>query len=282
MTGEPGRAMPAPPSRGEDILGLSPDLPDRLARGAVHRSQQAWRVLEFGAQVLVLMLAPSSYRLGQRRVVYRHLVLATVPLLPAFVAISLLLSLILVRIVLTTAATYGLSHFALSVLVRTLVIELLPLFAALFVALRYTMPQGEQVAALRSSGRLMRMWRAGGDPARDELLPRVLAGMFSVALLVGWSCVQALVVTYLMHYGFTTWGLEAYTRAFGQIFTPAFTLIFGLKTFLFSLAVAVLPMAPYARHRGEAAQRRDDIAQLGLLFAVVLCIEALALVGNYY
>ncbi len=260
-------------------LGL---LPDQLARATLRQGVRWWMVLDFGAQMLVLMLSPSSYRRSQHRTLYRNLYLATAPLLPAFCAISALLSLILIRIVLVTAASYGLSQYALEVLVRTLVIELLPLLVALFVALRYTMPAGEQVSEMRAKGRLLAMWRRGDDPARDELLPRVLAGVFSVVLLVAIGCVQALVLTYCMVYGFTTWGLAAYTRAFGQIFNPAFTLIFSLKTFFFSLIVAIMPMAPYPRHAGALAQRRDDIRQLGLMFAVVLLVEALSLVGNYY
>ena len=242
-----------------------------------------WDVLQFGAQMLVLMLSMSSYRRGQRRVVYSHMYAATAPLLPGFLAISAVVSLVIIRIVVATAASYGLSRYALDVLVRTLVIELLPLLVALFVALRYTMPGGEQVAALRAQGQLKALWLAGGDPARDELLPRVLAGVFAVALLAAVSCVLALVLTYLTVYGFTLWGFAAYTRTVGQIFNPAATLIFALKALFFSLAVAILPIAPNQLHAGSASQRkRDNIGLLGRVFAVILLVEVLSLVGNYY
>ncbi len=260
-------------------LGL---LPDQIAKATLRQGERWWMVLDFAAQMLVLALSPSSYRRSQHRTLYRLLILATAPLLPAFCAISALLSLILIRIVIVTAAGYGLSQYALEVLVRTLVIELLPLLVALFVALRYTMPAGEQVTEMRAKGQLMAMWRRGGDPARDELLPRVLAGVFSVVLLLAIGCLQALVLTYCMVYGFNVSGLAAYTRAFGQIFNPAFTLIFSLKTFFFSLVVAIMPLAPHPRRAGELARRRDDIRQLGRMFAVVLLVEALSLVGNYY
>ena len=257
-------------------------VPGRWARATLRWGRGWWMVVHFGAQMLVLMLSPSSYRRSQRRVIYHHLYLATVPLLPAFVTLSALLSLIIIRIVVATAASYGLSQYALDVLVRTLVIELLPLLVALFVALRYTMPAGEQVADLRAQGKLLALWRGGGDPARDELLPRVVAGVFSVALLAAISCVLALVLTYLTVYGFTGWGFASYTRAFGKVFNPAVTLIFGLKALFFSLAVAIMPIAPYPRHSGGVARRRDDIQQLGHLFAVILVIEGISLVGNYY
>lgn len=239
-----------------------------------------WAIVDFGAQMLVLALSPSSYRRAQRTVLLRHLYAASGPLLPAFVAICAVVSLVIIQIVMATAASYGLGRYALDVLVRSLVIELMPLLVALYVAVRYTMPGGEQVAAWRSGGQLRTMWRAGGDPARDELLPRVLAGVFSVALLSAVSCVLALLLTYLSIYGFTTWGFDAYTRAVGQAFNPAVTLIFALKAFFFSLAVAILPIAPDLRR--ASSRRHDHIGLLGRVFAAILLVEVCSLVGTYY
>ena len=253
------------------------------ARGLLRWGTGWWMVLHFGAQMLVVLLSPSSYRRGQRCVIYRNLYAATAPFLPGFTVISALVSLVIIRIVVATASSYGLSRYALDVLVRALVIELLPLLVALFVALRYTMPGGEEVAALRAQGQLLAMWRAGGDPARDALLPRVVAGVFAVALMAGLSCVLALVLTYLTVYGFTTWGFGGYTRSVGQVFTPDVTLIFALKSLFLALAVAILPIAPILHHgSGAVARKLDNIAQLGRVFALLLAIEVVSLVGNYY
>lgn len=258
-------------------------VPRDWGRRLLRWSAGWWMVLHFGAQMLVMILSPSSYRRSQRHVMYRHLVGATAPFLAGFTVISALVSLVIIRIVVATASSYGLSQYALGVLVRALVIELLPLLVALFVALRYTMPGGEEVAAMRAQGRLIAMWRAGGDPARDELLPRVVAGVFAVALLAALSCVLALVLTYVTVYGFTTWGFEDYTRSVGQVFNPAVTLIFAIKALFFSLAVAILPLAPVAHHgTGATARKLDNIAELGRVFALLLLIEVLSLVGNYY
>ena len=236
----------------------------------------------FGAQMLVLALAGSSYRRSQRGSIYRQLHAASAPLLPSFVVMSTLLSLVIIRIVVATAQSYGLSQYALDVLVRTLVIELLPLLVALFVALRFTMPSGAAVASMRERGELVERWRAGGDPARDVLLPRVLAGVFAVVLMVLISGAMALVMTYVTIYGFTSWGFAAYTRDVGHVFNPAATLILCLKTCLFSLVVAILPIAPNPQYGGSALRQRDEIGQLGRLFALILLIEVLSLVGNYY
>lgn len=256
--------------------------PVRWSRSPLRWLLGWWTVAQFAAQMLVLMMSPSSYRRGQRPVIYQQLHASTVPLLSGFVALSALLSLVIIRIVIASAAAYGLSQYALDVLVRTLVVELLPLLVALYVALRFTMPSGEQIADLRQQGALHALWRAGGDPARDLLLPRVLAGVFAVIFLAALSAVMALLMTYVSLYGFTTWGFAAYTRDVGQVFTPAATLILGLKAFFFSLVVAILPIAPNPRYDGAPLRRRDEISQLGRLFALILLIEVLSLVGNYY
>jgi phospholipid/cholesterol/gamma-HCH transport system permease protein len=252
-------------------------------RGLLQWAAGWWHLVDFGSQMLVLALSPSSYRRRQRRAIYRELHAATAPQLPAFLVIASVLSLVIIRIVVATAASYGLSRYALDVLVRTLVLELLPLLVALFVALRYTMPGAEVVASLRERGTLEEMWRAGGDPARDALLPRVLAGVFAVVLLAVLGCLLALVLTYLTVYGFTTWGFDAYTRTVGQVFNPAVTVIFAFKALFFSLTVAIVPIAPYQGRPGDTVGlRRDNIGLLGRVFALILLGEVFSLIGNYY
>ena len=66
----------------------------------------------------------------------QHIYTSTWQVMPWFTALSALLSLVLIRIVVVTALSYGLSQYALQMVVRVLVLELIPLSAALFVALR--------------------------------------------------------------------------------------------------------------------------------------------------
>jgi phospholipid/cholesterol/gamma-HCH transport system permease protein len=82
---------------------------------------------------------------AQRTAVLTHLVRATLPQINSFLVLSALVSLVLIRIVVATAMSYGLSQYALEVLVRTLVLELIPLYAAMFVALRYALPGAQEV-----------------------------------------------------------------------------------------------------------------------------------------
>ena len=258
------------------------DGPARLWRLAQRRALGWARIVYLGAVVLVLLLSPSTYRGAARTRLAHHMVRATLPVLPGFTALAALVSLSITRIVVVTAQSYGLSRYALEMVVRVLVLELIPLTAALFVALRCSIPQGLELARLRAAGHLDRLRRQGADPVRMELLPRVLAGAYAGITLAALSCVVALAMAYLGVYGASLAGLPGYTRMFGQVFTPVVTLVFALKTVFFSLAVALIPMTAGMYDTGEATQPDSELGGLARMFAVLLLIEVLSLVGNYY
>lgn len=242
-----------------------------------------WQVVELAARILVLMLTPASYAAARARSVLLHLYTATAPLLPWFLVLSALISVVLIRIVVVTATTYGLSQYALEVLVRTLVLELIPLYAALFVTLRHALPGAEQLRSQLEQRHAAGRAAPGVAELASALLPRALAGVFAVVTLAALSSVVALVLSYLMVYGFSPWALPAYTRAVGGVFSPAVSLIFVLKTFFFSLAVAVMPLAGAAEPDDAGGfTRLSDMTGFARLFSVLLVIEVLSLLGNYY
>jgi len=200
-----------------------------------------------------------------------------------FTALSTLISMVVIRIVLVTALSYGLSQYALEMVVRVLVLELIPLAAALFAALRCTIPLAAEIAALRARGEWKEAAALGADPLRSEVLPRVVAGLFCSLMLAAVSCVVTLVVAYLSTYGFTTAGFEAYTRTVGHVFNPAVSLIFGLKILFFGITVALMPIAAVL----DAAPRRRtntsvELQGLVRMFFALVVIEVASLVGNYY
>jgi phospholipid/cholesterol/gamma-HCH transport system permease protein len=241
-----------------------------------------WRVVHVSAIIGVLALSPSSYGRANRDALARNVVVDTLPMLGWFTLLSALISLVLIRIVFVTSLSYGLSRYALEMVVRVLVLELIPLTAALFVAVRCSIPNGAEVAALRRSGAFDALRRRGVEPLRREVLPRVLAGVLGVALLAGLSCVVSLVLAYGVVYGFTPWGFAGYTRTVGHVFDPALTIVFAVKTLLFALAVSMIPVAsalidaPPSRSRTSA-----EVRALVRMFALLLLIEAASLAANY-
>ena len=242
-----------------------------------------WQLVHLGAVILVLTLSPSSYSRESRAVLGRHIYINTAPILLGFSVLCALVTVVLTRIVLVTALSYGLSQYALQVVIRVLVLELIPLTAAMFVALRCTIPDGAELTAMQSSGELDEMRRQGVEPIRRVVLPRVVAGIFSGITLAALSSVVALMVAYVAVYGFALSGLAGYTRLFGQVFTPAVTLIFVLKTIFFCLAVSLIPMASalYGM-RGASVRTSAEMRGLVRMFAVILLIEVASLIGNYY
>jgi phospholipid/cholesterol/gamma-HCH transport system permease protein len=230
-------------------------LPDRAWAVLRDHALAWWRSVYLGAVLLVLALSPSSYRRGARRAMAHQIYVQTGPILLGFTALAALLCAVITRIVIVTALSYGLSRYALEMVVRVLVIELIPLTAALFVAMRCTIPNGTLIAQLRARGQLRAWQERGADPLRMALVPRAAGGVFASVTLAVLSCVVALITVYLSVYGFTLAGLT----------------------------VAIMPMAsglyaPLRRHRlGGAA-----LGGFARMFAVLLLIEVISLMGNYY
>lgn len=243
---------------------------------------QWWAVLLFGAVAAVYALSPSSHDTRSRDATARLLHATTWLALPWFALLSALISLALIRTLVVTAQSYGLSQFALEMVVRVLVLEFVPLGAALFVLLRVALA-GDLLPAPDAAGGLAPQSIAA-PRWRLELVPRVLALGFAVLALAIASGVLALVLAYTVVYGISPWGFEAYTRMVGRVFDPAVGLALGLKTALFALTVAVVPLAsalqelPAQRRAGGFAVRsgtRRVLAVLVLLQAASLALKFL-------
>jgi phospholipid/cholesterol/gamma-HCH transport system permease protein len=243
----------------------------------------AWsRISFFGAAMVVRALTPASYSRRTRYNLARHLYLDTAPILLWFTVMIALFTLIITRIVVVTSASYGLSQYALEMVIRVLVLELIPLTAALFVALRCTIPSGAALVEMRRLGQFRALRRKGHDPISVEVLPRMLAGVFSCITLAALSCVVASVLAYFAVYGFSPAGLPAYSRMFGHVFEPAVALVFVLKTLFFALAVSIIPMASGLNNvDGDGSREAAALQGLVRMFGVLLGLEAISLVGNY-
>ena len=256
-----------------------------LARGAGRWLAGWWRTLHLGMMLLVLAMSPSSYSRRNFSALAQHLYLGTASALLWFTLLSTLISVVLIRIVLVTAVSYGLSQYALEMVVRVLVLELIPLTAALFAALRCTIPNASEIRALGVQGG-WDAWIRGGssETLRREVMPRVVAGVFCALMLAAVSCVVALVVAYLSVYGLTAAGFVAYTHTVGHVFDLSVSLIFGLKILFFGITVSLMPVASVIDEASRRKRVRTSAELQGLMrmFVVILLIEAVSLVGNYY
>lgn len=262
-------------------MNAQPSLPTVLLR--LHRGTVAWigswrRLLNFSVLMLTVAVMPATYGKDNRRIMAQHLVRDTVPNLAWFGVLSALVSIVLIRIVVVTSQSYGLTRYALDLVVRVLTLELIPLTAAAFVALRTTLPAGLEFSQGRKAGTVVTL-----DELRSAFFPRVAAGIFAVWMLAAVCCVLTLILAYLSLYGFTPWALAGYTRVVGQVFNPAVAMILALKIVFFSFAVGLIPMASSfyygASYRVKVTHGLSDMVRL---FAVILLIEVASLMGNYY
>ena len=254
-----------------------------LGRAVLRWSAQWVYIARLAAQIMAWALSPGSYPRALRPVMARHLYQSAGPSLLWYVLMFGLFSLVLVQIVVVSAQSYGLSRYALEMVVRVLVLELIPLAAALFGAVNATLPMADELATLRRRGQFDALRQRGLDPLATLVLPRLLAGLFAVLLLAALSCAVTLVLAYLSAHGFSLGGFERYTRTVGRVFSPPVTLIFCAKVFLLGSAVAWIPLVTVLQNPANRRSRASaELQGLVRLFLLVLAIEAAALVGNYY
>jgi len=243
-----------------------------------------WYMLHLGAVALVMAFSPSTYNRANRVAASRHIYTSTWRVLPWFTLLSALVSQVLIRIVVVTSLSYGLSNYALEMVVRVLVLELIPLSAALFVALRAGLAfnAGDALALAGATADSPALSMQAQNRLRAELVPEVIANAFAVLSLAMVNSVIVLVFAYLNVYGVSPWGVYDYTRTVGRVFEPVVTMGFALKTMLFGLAVAVIPTAAILEMQ-RLGRRPLSTMQPGavrLLF-VLLLIEAASLAMKY-
>lgn len=234
------------------------------------------RLVHSGALLFAAALSPSTYTPPVRRAVAIRICLAGSQMIPWFTLLAALFSLVLVHIVVVTAQSYGLSHLALGMVVRVLVVELLPLSAALYVALRAGSIEPTGSVRPTSESPVERI-----NTARLAVLPRVVASALTVVALIALGGALALLLSYFGVYGFTPWGLSAFTRTVGQVFDPVVTLSLALKTLLFAVAVATVPAVAALYSERDTGDPASPVGTVRL-FIVLIAIEILALTAEFY
>ncbi len=236
-----------------------------------------WRIwrdtLQFAARAIIIACSPSAYNSATRTVVMKQIYFTAVQILPGFTLFAALLSFVLIQIVVTTAAQFGLSDYALEVSMRLLVLELLPLITALFVALRSSSAINTEVALMKINGEIEALESASVDTMRLEFMPRVIGGMISVLALTAVTSVLALILAYLAVYGLQTWSLPDFNRVMGKVFDNAVLVGIILKSTVFGLAVTVIPVA-----EGLATPRKLFMAPISVLRGMVRLFFALMLI----
>lgn len=251
--------------------------------------------LIFMAASAALTFNPLTYReRSVRQSALQEIGARCLPILPGFLLVSSFISLVIVQIVTATALSYGLSQFAVEVLVRSLILELIPLYVSLFVLIRIALPMAYALSAStggaaplqaalpfvqvplsqgshHQAGPLRIPLDMDSEQLLGRLVPHAVSCLFAIVLLTLLASLIALTISYLTVFGFSPWGLPEFTASIGRIFDPALAIVFMGKAFFFGLTIVFLPLSsPVARQ------------DLALLFGILLLIEAVSLVALYY
>lgn len=243
----------------------------------------AWgRAARFAFAVVAAVLSPKLYTPRARAATTRQIYFTAWQVLPGFTLFATALGVVVIEITLRVARQFGLEQYVLELTFRALVLELMPLLTALFVALRSGSAISTEIALMRVAGEFHDLEAAGIEPFEREFVPRVAAAAVSVFALTTLACLFVLALAYLLMYGLSPWGFEPYTRTVARVFTPLALGALVVKCIAFGAAVAVIPISAGLEATREA--RSAPVAVMGgmvrLFFALGL-IEIVALALKY-
>ena len=234
----------------------------------------AWgRASRFAFSVVAAVLSPKLYTPRARIATTRQIYFTAWRVLPGFTFFAAALGVVVVEITLASARQFGLEQYALELIFRALVLELMPLLTALFVALRSGSSISAEIALMRVAGEFHDLETAGIEPFERDFVPRVAAAAVSVFALTTLACLFVLALSYVVMYGLSPWGFDAYTRTVARVFTPLALGALVAKCIAFGAAVAVIPISA-----GLDATRDPLSVPLAIMGAMVRLFFALGLI----
>lgn len=246
---------------------------------------RAWgHVARFAAAATRGMVSPGTYNSATREVIARQIYFTAWQILGGYTAFAAVLSLVVTQILAATARDFGLYDYALEFTFRLLVLEIVPLLTALFVALRTGAAISTEVSLMRIRNEMGALERMGIDPMKLELIPRVIGGTVSVLCLTVVGVVVSVLCAHFVVTGFRPWHAPSadLQLVVAKVFDGlSMTLLWG-KALLFGLAVTIIPIAEAIN-----APRQVFYAPIAVLhgmvrlFFVIMLIEVGALVLRY-
>jgi len=250
-----------------------------LVLGMLH---EAAFTIRFAFAAMAAALSPSIYHVGTRDVTRRQIYFTAWRVLPWFTLLTALLMLVLIEIVVSVARTQGLSPLALDLILRALPLEVIPFFTAMYVALRSGSAINTEIALLHIRGELDALEARGGDAMRDEFIPRIVACAFSVIALMVVSSAVTFGLAYVVLYGFSVAGFDEFTHVVGRVYDLPIVAGLVLKSALFGIAVAVVPIAsglsiPRDMRQAPIAVMRGMVR----LFFTLALVQAASLAAKY-
>ena len=245
------------------------------ARDAVGWFLAWFRAARFAFSVVAAVLSPKLYTLRARTATTRQIYFTAWQVLPGFALFATALGVVVVEITLSAARQFGLEQYALELIFRALVLELMPLLTALFVALRSGSAIATEIALMRVHGDFHDLETSGIEHFERDFVPRVAAAAVSVFALTTLACLFVLALSYVVLYGFSPWGFEPYTRTVARVFTPLALGALVMKCIAFGAVVAVIPISA-----GLEATRDPNSVPVAVMGGMVRLFFALGLIES--
>ena len=251
----------------------------------VERRLLAWvQVFAFARVAIGAVFSRSTYNSATREVLARQIYFTAWQIIGGYAAFVAVFSIVVNHILANAARDFGIYEYALEFTIRAVVLEVVPLMTALFVALRTGAAITTEVVFMRIRNELGSMEAAGIDPVTLELVPRVIGGTVSVLALTSIGIIVSLLCAHFVVSGYQPWNAPPadIRLVLAKVLDIPGMALLWVKTILFGLAVTLIPIAE-AMH----APRKVFYAPIAVLhgmvrlFFAVMLIETVALILRY-
>jgi len=265
------------------IVSASQKTLNFIGKESLRRLQAINLSLNLIAKAIIDALTPSFYKNSAiRSVVAKQIYFTAWQILPQFSLVSGLLSYILVNIVISTTINYGLSEFALELIIRLLVFEIIPIMAVIFVAIRSGAAIGTEVALMKITNELEGLKQSGIDPIGFELVPRVIGGIISVLSITAISTCIALSIGFISIHGYEASALGGFGSILANVLTIENMIGLWAKVVAFGLIVTTVPIISGIRATKKLSFAPVAVLQgMVRLFFYIMTIEAISLAIHY-
>jgi len=235
--------------------------------------------LFFDVTLLTRMFNPKSYNDATVTILIKQIYFTSVPLLPFYVVLSVVLGSAIVGIMVSTAISFNLTSNIGYFIVQLILGEMAPFITVLLLALRSGAAINTEMAVMKVSGESKTLEYFNIDPFTYLYLPRVLNGMISMVMLSGLFTFVALTSGYIVLVLFLKMGMTSYIMTITEAITLVDIFALVIKSIMFGYALTSIPI--YRGNKTMMTYNAIPIAVLqGMvkLFTAIIMIEVISLI----
>lgn len=156
---------------------------ERIGDKTISYLSSFYDVLKFAAICLIHMANPKNYSPASKMVLIKQIYFTTIQIIPLFTMMAILFGSVIIGVIISLAAEYGLQDKIGSILITFTIDEFSPFFTALLISLRSGTAVNTEIAVMNVNKELNSLREYKINLINYLFLPRIISGIISVTSL---------------------------------------------------------------------------------------------------